>query len=83
MTDVKVSIQHNSWLVDCKILLEIVLELLYLWSQGFTHSEVMHELKLSKKTVTEWFLFLREACIHPIMEQSEQIGGNGIEVEID
>ena len=30
--DVKISIRHNSWLVDCKILLEIVLELLYLWS---------------------------------------------------
>ena len=43
----------------------------------------MHELKLSKKTVTEGFLFLREACIQSIMEQSEQIGGNGVEVEID
>ena len=37
----------------------------------------------SKITVTEWFLFLREAYIHSIMEQSEQIGGNGVEVEID
>ena len=27
-----------------------VLEFVYLWSQGFTHSEVMHKLKLSKKT---------------------------------
>ena len=81
--DVKVSIRHNSWLVDCKLPLENVLELIYLWSQGFTHSEVMHELSLSKKTVTEWFIFFREACINAIMEHSEQIGGNGIEVEID
>ena len=81
--DVKVSIRHNSWLVDCKLPMEHVLELIYLWSQGFSHSEVMHELKLSKRTVTEWFLFFRESCIHSIMEHSQQIGGNGIEVEID
>ena len=44
---------------------------------------VMHELKLSKKTVTEWFLFFREACIYSVMENSQPIGGNGVEVEID
>ena len=81
--DVKVSIRHNSWLVDTKLPLETVVESVYLWSQGFTHSEVMHELKLSKKTVTEWFMFFRESCIFAIMKRSEQIGGNGVEVEID
>ena len=81
--DVKLSICHNSWLVDTKLPLETVVEFVYLWSQGFTHSEVMHELKLSKKTVTEWFMFFRESCIFAIMEKSEQIGGNGVEVEID
>ena len=81
--DVKVSICHNSWLVDAKIKLETVLELVYLWSQCFTHSEVMHELKLSKKTVTEWFMFCREACIYAVMDKSQPIGGNGVEVEID
>ena len=83
MKDVKLSIRYNSWLVDSKLPLETILEFIYLWSQGFTHSEVMHELKLSKKTVTEWFMFLRESCIYAVMNGSEQIGGNGIEVEID
>ena len=81
--DIKLSIHHQSWLVDSKLSLETVLEFVYLWSQGFTHSEVMHELKLSKRTVTEWFMFFRECCIYSVMEQSEQIGGNGVEVEID
>ena len=81
--DIKLSIRHNSWLVDSKMTLEHVLELIYLWSQGFTHSEVMHKLKLSKRTVTEWFMFCREACIYSIMDESEPIGGNGVEVEID
>ena len=81
--DVKLSIRHQSWLVDSKIPLEIVLELIYLWSQGFSHSEIIHELKLSKKTVTEWSHFFREACICSVMDRSEPIGGNGVEVEID
>ena len=81
--DIKLSIRHQSWLVDSKLSFETVLEFVYLWSQGFTHSEVMHELKLSKKTVMEWFMFFRESCIYSVMEQSEQIGGNGVEVEID
>ena len=64
--DVKLSIRHQSWLVNSKIPLEIVLELIYLWSQGFSHSEIIHELKLSKKT--EWSHFFREACICSVMD---------------
>ena len=81
--DVKVSIQYNSWLINSKLPLETVLEFIYLWSQGFTHSEVMHELKLSKKTVTEWFMFFREACMYCVIDRSEPIGGNRVEVEIN
>ena len=81
--DVKLSICYNSWLIDSRLPLENILELIYLWAQGFAHSEVMHELKLSKKTVTEWFLFFREACMYSVMENSRAIGGNGVKVEID
>ena len=55
--DIKLSIQHESWLVDTKLSLALVVELIYLWSQGFTHAEIIHELKLSNKTVTEWCHF--------------------------
>ena len=80
---VKLSICHDSWLVETKIPLEIIIKLIYLWSQGFTHSEVIHELKLSNKTVTEWFLFCHGTCIYSVMEKSTPIGGNGIEVKIN
>lgn len=81
--DVKLSIRHHSWLVDAKLSLENILELIYLWSQGFTLTEIGHELKLSKRTIIEWSAFFRETCLTMIIEYSEQIGGNGIEVEID
>ena len=81
--DVKLSIRHRSWLVDAKIPLEIVIELTYLWAQGFNLQEIMHELKLSKRTVIEWSAFFRDTCLTTMLEYSEQIGGVGVEVEID
>ena len=78
--DIKLSIRHESWLIDSKLKLEIILEMMYLWSQSFSIQEIVHELKLMKKTVIEWSTFFREACISSIMDQSQAIGGNGIEV---
>ena len=81
--DVTLSIRHQSCLVDTKVPLTIVCELMYLWSQGFSIDEIIHKLKLSKKTCIEWTVFFREACLTMMVEHSEPIGGNGIEVEID
>ena len=83
MKDVKLSIRHRSWIADAKLSLEIIVELIYLWSQGFSQGEIVHELKLPNKTVTEWTNFFRESCISAAIDNSTPIGGNGIEVEID
>ena len=48
--DVKLTICHQSWLVDCKIPIETVMEMIYLWSQAFSIHEIMHKLKISNKT---------------------------------
>lgn len=81
--NVKVSIREGSWLKDAKLTLEQIIELMYLWSQGFTNKEIEHELKLSNKTIVEWTIFFRECITCSILKHSEQIGGEGIEVEID
>lgn len=81
--DVKASIRENTWIQDSNLSLELIVELLYLWSHGFTNAEIEHELKLSKKTVIEWCAYLREVCFEVCVENSCQIGGPGIEVEID
>ena len=44
--DVKLSIRHQSWLVDAKIPLETVVELIYLWAQGFTLQEILHKTEI-------------------------------------
>ena len=83
MKDVKLTVRHESWLVDSKLPLESIVELIYLWSQSFSVDEIIHEVKLSKKTVVEWTNFFRECCLTIMLENSEKIGGNGVEVEID
>ena len=34
--DVKLSLCHKSWIVDSKMSLEFIVEIMYLWSQGFS-----------------------------------------------
>ena len=44
---------------------------------------MIHELKVSKKTIIEWCHFLRECCTSIVLDYSTPIGGPGVEVEID
>ena len=81
--DVKVSIRHMSWLVDCKISLSSVIELLYCWAHQYPTKELIKEVEISNRTYIEWAVFLRDTCLSSVLEESDQIGGPGIEVEID
>ena len=80
---VKVSIRTDPWISDSNLPLNIIVELIYLWSQRFTNSEIQHELKLIKQTIIEWSAFFREVCLHDIFDNSEKIGGEGIKKGID
>ena len=51
--DGKLTIRHNSWLVDAKLPLETVLEMAYLWVQAFSLNEIIHKLKITNKTTIE------------------------------
>ena len=63
--------------------LEVITELVYLWSQRLSNSAIEHELKLSHRTVIEWSAYLRDVCNYTVLEESEQIGGEGVHVEIN
>ena len=68
---------------DSNLSLEVITELVYLWSQKLSNSAIEHELKLSHRTVIEWSAYLRDVCNYTVLEESEQIGGEGVHVEID
>ena len=44
---------------------------------------MQHELNVSSATTVDWSNFAREVCEEVVLKNSEQIGGPGIEVEID
>ena len=81
--DVKVSIQHETWMSDSNLSLEVITEVVYLWSQRLSNSAIEHELQLSHRTVMEWSAYLWDVCNYTVLEESEQIGGEGVHVEID
>ena len=83
MKDVKISILSDTWLSDSNLSLNVIIELIYLWTQRFTISELQHEFKIGIQTLIEWTAFFREVCLHDIFDTSQNIGGKGIEVEID
>ena len=63
--------------------LELIVKIIYLWSEGFRNNDIIDELKITNKTVVELCQFFRKYCLSVVMDYSEPIGGNGIEVEID
>ena len=81
--DVKVTIRENTWLEKCKLTLEELILILYCWANDYTNSQIYHEVRCSEKTVGAWTSFLRESCISQMLDYPEQIGGPGIDVEID
>ena len=81
--DVKVSIREDTWLEHCNLTLEEIILLIYCWANNFTNQQIQHEVRCSDKTVTKWSSFMREACMSQMLDESEAIGGPGIEVEID
>ena len=60
--DVQVGICQYSWMEDSNLKLEDIVEMIYLWSQHHNLATIEHELKISKKTLIEWFTYIRDVC---------------------
>ena len=81
--DVKVSIRYNTWLESAKLTLEEIIQFIYLWTNGYSSANIQHELSLSNKCVIEWSALMRDTCMGIVYNNSQQIGGEGIHIEID
>ena len=60
--DIKVRIRQYSWMEDSNLKLEDIVEMINLWSQHHDLATIEHELKISTKTLIEWFTYIRDAC---------------------
>lgn len=81
--DVKVTIRKGSWIQHSNLTLEDIIKMIYLWANDYTTTQICHELQMSQRTVIEWTQFLRESCVAKMLDGSQQIGGENVEVEID
>ena len=78
------SLFYNSIFTRSKIGVNIVLHLLYCWSQKYSCKSTAHECKVSINTVTNYFQAFRQACKFYIdRKRPFKIGGPGYNVEID
>jgi len=72
----------GSWFEDIRLPFNKLLLLMYCWSQEFSHKLTMHEVDVSKQTVTDYFNKFRQVCFREF-GQERQIGGPGVVVQID
>ena len=77
-------VREGSWFSGSHLLLDQVIELTYYWVYKLPLEFISRELKIgSEHTIVDWCNFAREVCIGILKTDNEQIGGPGIEVEID
>ena len=76
------SIREKSWFKSVKTPLDTMIKLIYFWCNQFTTKQAVHELSLSKPTVTDYYNMFREICFLEYNTGSK-IGGAGKIVQID
>ena len=78
------SIRLNSFFADSHVSLRKLVELMYWWAAiDCKQSVVMDQVGMSSEAVVNWYNYLRDiACMYCI-DHPIQIGGPGVDVEID
>ena len=79
----RVSIRKDSFFEQSQLRMGMIIRLIFYWAWQFSIKFSVTDLKVSEKTVIDWFNFCRDVCIHRVMENVQQIGGIGEIVEID
>jgi predicted RNA-binding Zn-ribbon protein involved in translation (DUF1610 family) len=77
------SIRNNSWFAKSNLTLEEIMKLTYWWCAGLQQNQIQAQLCLSSNTIVDWCMFCREVCEVVLVEESQQIGGEGKRVQID
>jgi len=79
----KMSLRMHSFFSASHLSISVITEIIYLWVHKCSQEFVMHETGISKRTMVDFYNFLREVCSVILQEHSEPIGGPGKIVEID
>ena len=80
------SIRANSFFDNSHLSIKQIIFIIYLWSKGYSLKLATDELKITKKTMIDWYRFCRDMVVFHYQNEdpdSSKIGGVGEIVEID
>ena len=81
---IKKSRRTNSLFAGSHLSLKQIVKLTYYWVYKFPQSFVEEDLSIgSCTTLVDWYSFARGVCLQIAISDNEQIGGDGVVVEID
>lgn len=77
--------RSDSFFYKSRLSLTILLSLVYFFCAGLSIKDTceMLKTKISKKSVIQWYVYLREICSLSLLNNHTQLGGPGRTVEID
>ena len=80
---VEQSIRHGSWFEKSNLTLQEIIKITFWWCADLRENQIKTQLRINDNTIVDWSMFCREICELSILRSSEQLGGEGIGVQID
>lgn len=79
------SLRTGSFFYDSKLPLTVLLAIIYFFSVGLSAKDTYKMIKdrVTKKSIIQWFVYLRDICTRALLQNGTQLGGIGQIVEID
>jgi len=81
----KISVRQGNWLSDSRIDFVTIVRFIYGWCwERSSLKWCQHELGVANNFVIDWNNYMREVCVHSLLNREHKmIGGEGMIVEID
>ncbi|XP_076028608.1 uncharacterized protein LOC143017716 [Oratosquilla oratoria] len=80
--DCKRSIRSGSWFARSSLSIRHILQLTYMWALGSSLSNVVRALKITSKSIIDWFCHCRAICEMATVYEGALLGGEGVVVEV-
>jgi hypothetical protein len=80
---VEQSIRRGSWFEKNNLTLQEIMKITYWWCADLRENQIKAQLRINPNTIVDWSMFCREICELSIIRRSEQLGGEGVRVQID
>ena len=79
----KCSIRKGSFFENNNLKFSQIVKIVYCWGHKVSHTVAVDITGMRANTLTDWFAHLRRVCSHRLIHHPYQIGGPGMDVQID